>query len=133
MRRSRSSGGGESEVDITPMLDVVFIMLIFFIVTASFVKEAGVNVNRPKAETASTRASASILIAITSNDEVWIDKKAVDIRAVRAIIERLRQENPKGTVVIQADRDSKNGLLVKVVDAAKMAGAPEVAISAVQE
>ncbi|MEO1172580.1 MAG: biopolymer transporter ExbD [Myxococcota bacterium] len=133
MKRQRPSAGGESEVDITPMLDVVFIMLIFFIVTASFVKEAGVNVNRPKAETAETRASASILIAITSNDEVWIDKKAVDIRAVRAIIERLRQENPKGTVVIQADRDSKNGLLVKVVDAAKMAGAPEVAISAIQE
>ncbi|MEL6340752.1 MAG: biopolymer transporter ExbD [Myxococcota bacterium] len=132
MRRYRSTESGESEVDITPMLDVVFIMLIFFIVTASFVKEAGVDVKRPSAATAETKAAASILIAITENDEIWIDKRSVDVRAVRANIERLRAENPKGSVVIQADQSSKNGLLVKVIDAAKLAGVADVSIAAVQ-
>ncbi len=133
MRRVRTGGGDETEVDITPMLDVVFIMLIFFIVTASFVKEAGVQVKRPAAKTAMSKESASILIAITETDEVWIDKRSVDISTVRANIERLRAENPRGTVVIQADRNSRNGLLVKVIDAAKQAGVPDVAISAVRE
>ena len=102
--------------DLTPMIDIVFIMLIFFIVTASFVKEAGIDVNRPGAVTAERKEKASILIAIAENGEIWIDKRAVDVRAVRANIERLRAENPQGGVVIQADKNSKNGLLVKVMD-----------------
>ncbi|MEL6544361.1 MAG: biopolymer transporter ExbD [Myxococcota bacterium] len=133
MKRYRSSESGESEVDITPMLDVVFIMLIFFIVTASFVKEAGVQVKRPSAISAEKKESASILIAITENDEIWIDKRSVDVRTVRANIERMRSENPKGTVVVQADKNSRNGLLVKVIDAAKQAGVADVAISALKE
>ena len=112
------------------MLDVVFIMLIFFIVTASFVKESGIEVNRQYASQAEEKKSANIFIAIAENGQVWIDKRMVDVRAVRANIERLHAENPQGSVVIQADRDSKNGVLVQVLDAAKAAGVEKVALAA---
>ena len=130
MRNRRSRGEDENAIDITPMIDIVFIMLIFFVVTASFVKEAGVDVNRPDAVTAERKERASILIAIDETDQVWVDKRPVDIRAVRANIERLRAENPEGGVVIQADKASKNGVLVKVMDAAKLAGVEDVSLAA---
>ena len=120
----------ESEINITPMLDVVFIMLIFFIVTASFVKEAGIDVNKPDAATAVAKEKANILIAIDANGEIWIDRRIVDPRAVRANIERLHAENPQGTVVIQADDDARTGVLVQVMDAARLAGVYDVAIAA---
>ena len=130
MRRSKRKQEEENDVNLTPMLDIVFIMLIFFIVTASFVKEAGIDVSRPGAVTAERKATASILVAISEQGDVWVDNRQVDIRAVRANIERLRAENPEGAVVIQADKNSRNGLLVKVMDAARMAGAENVSISA---
>ena len=131
MRRRRSSRlGDESEVDLTPMLDVVFIMLIFFIVTASFVKESGIDISRPSAATAVRKERGNILIAITAKNAIWIDRREVDPRALRANIERLRAENPQGAVIIQADRDSKNGLLVQVMDAARLAGVTNVSIAA---
>ena len=120
----------ETEINLTPMLDVVFIMLIFFIVTASFVKEAGIDVNKPGAATAERKERGNILVAITANGQVWVDKRPVDIRAVRANIERLHAENPQGSVVIQADKNSKNGLLVQVMDAARLAGVTNVSIAA---
>ena len=123
----------EQEINVTPMLDVVFIMLIFFIVTASFVKESGIDVNRPNAATAERKQRASILIAISKNNEVWIEKRRVDVRAVRANVERLLAENPQGSVVIQADEKSENGLFVKVMDQARLAGATSVAIAARNE
>jgi biopolymer transport protein ExbD len=112
------------------MLDVVFIMLIFFIVTASFVKEAGIDVNRPDAATAERKERGNILVAISENGQIWINKRQVDPRAVRANIERMHAENPQGTVVIQADKNSKNGLLVQVMDAARLAGVEGVSIAA---
>ncbi len=112
------------------MIDIVFIMLIFFIVTASFVKESGIDVNRPDAVTAERKERASILVAIDENNQVWVDKRPVDVRAVRANIERLRAENPEGGVVIQADTESNNGTLVKVMDAARQAGVYNVALAA---
>jgi len=130
MRRRHVQTEEESEVNLTPMLDVVFIMLIFFIVTASFVKESGIEVNRQYASQAEEKKSANIFIAIAENGQVWIDKRMVDVRAVRANIERLHAENPQGSVVIQADRDSKNGVLVQVLDAAKAAGVEKVALAA---
>ena len=129
-RRRQSQGEEESEVNLTPMLDVVFIMLIFFIVTASFVKESGIDVTRPSAATAEMKQRGNILVAITANDQIWVDKRQVDPRAVRANIERLHAENPQGAVVIQADKDSKNGLLVIVMDAARLAGVDNVSIAA---
>ncbi len=130
MRRKRNRAEDESEVNLTPMLDVVFIMLIFFIVTASFVKEAGIDVTRPPAATAERKERGNILIAITENDQIWMDRRQVDPRALRANIERLHAENPQGSVVIQADEESKNGLLVRVMDAARLAGVESVALAA---
>jgi biopolymer transport protein ExbD len=129
MRGRISRKEDESEINLTPMLDVVFIMLIFFIVTASFVKEAGIDVNRPGAVTAESKGHASIFIAISKDGQIWIDRRQVDVRAVGANIERLLAENPQGSVVIQADKDSKNGLLVQVMDAARMAGVKDVSIA----
>jgi len=130
MRRKHSQAEEESEVNLTPMLDVVFIMLIFFIVTASFVKESGIEINRQYASQAKEKKSANIFIAIAENGQVWIDKRMVDVRAVRANIERLHAENPQGSVIIQADRASKNGILVQVLDAAKAAGVDNVSLAA---
>ena len=119
----------ESSVDITPMLDVVFIMLIFFIVTATFVKESGIDVDKPSAATAIVQEKASILVAIDADNQVWINRRQVDLRSVRSIIERLHAENPKGTVVIQADKESINDTLIQVMDAARRAGVYDIALA----
>ena len=131
MRKKRLLAAEEedNEINLTPMLDVVFIMLIFFIVTASFIKEAGIQVERPDAPTADKQEDAAILIAISANDEIWIDRKETDPRAVRGMIERLHAENPKGSIVIQADEESTNEMLVIVMEAAKQAGVANVAIA----
>ena len=120
----------ESSVDITPMLDVVFIMLIFFIVTATFIKESGIDVDKPAAATAVVQEKASILIAIDADNNVWINRRQVDLRSIRSIVERLHAENPKGTLVIQADRESKNDTLVQVMDASRRAGVYDIALAA---
>ena len=131
MRRSRArSEADESGIDLTPMLDVVFILLIFFLVTSTFVKETGIDVRRASAATAEAKERASILVAISAENEVWVDHRRVDLRAVRAHIERLLAENPRGSVVIQADARSENGVLVQVLDQARLAGADDVAIAA---
>jgi biopolymer transport protein ExbD len=120
----------ENEINLTPMLDVVFIMLIFFIVTASFIKEAGLDVNRPDAPvTQTTPENANILVVIDANDEIWIDRRLIDPRAVRANIERLHAENPEGSVVIQANRRSTNKMLVTVMDAARQAGVYNISLA----
>jgi biopolymer transport protein ExbD len=135
MRKKNQLGGEEEEaaIDLTPMLDVVFIMLIFFIVTASFIKEAGIDVNRPYAPTSDEQADAAILVAISANDEIWIDRSLTDPPNVRNIIEKLHQENPKGSLVIQADENSTNEMLVIVMEAAKVAGVTNVAIAALKD
>jgi biopolymer transport protein ExbD len=120
----------ENEINLTPMLDVVFIMLIFFIVTASFIKEAGIDVNRPDAPmTESKPEDANILVMINANDEIWIDRRLIDPRAVRANIERLHAENPDGSVVIQANNKSSNKILVEVMDSARLAGVYSISIA----
>jgi len=130
MRHKRHTHADEASVDLTPMLDVTFILLIFFIVTASFVKESGLEVNRQYAASAESQDTGNVFVAISPEGDVWIDKRRVDVRAVRANIERLHAENPQGGVVIQADKDSKNGVLVQVLDAAKQAGVENVSIAA---
>jgi biopolymer transport protein ExbD len=120
-------------IDITPMLDVVFIMLIFFIVTATFIKEAGIEVNRPDAATAVKQEKANILVAIGPNNDIWIDRRQVDVRSVRPNIERLHAENPQGSVVIQADKESKTDTLIQVMDAARSAGVYNVSIAAQEQ
>jgi biopolymer transport protein ExbD len=132
MRRGFSSLAVENDedgIDITPMLDVVFIMLIFFIVTASFVKESGIEVNRPDASTSTAKPRASILVAINDLGEIWINKRQIDVGQVRANIERLHAENPQGTVVVQADEEAKTKTLVAVMDAAREAGVNNVSLA----
>ena len=123
----------ESSVDITPMLDVVFIMLIFFVVTATFIKESGLDVDKPEAATAVVQEKASILVAIDAQDRGWLHRRETDIRALRSILERLHADNPKGTLVIQADRDSRNNTLVQVMDASRRAGVYDIALAATPE
>jgi len=122
----------ETEINLTPMLDVVFIMLIFFIVTTSFVKEAGIQVNRPSAATSEQKAAANIIVAIRKNNEIWIDKRIVDIRAVRANIEKLKSINSQNSIVIQSDKESKTDTLIKVMDQIRLAGINEISISALK-
>jgi len=120
----------ENEINLTPMLDVVFIMLIFFIVTASFIKEAGIDVNRPDAPvTESKPENANILVVINANDEIWIDRRLIDPRALRANIERMHAENPQGSVVIRADKASTNKMLVTVMDSSRNAGVYSISIA----
>ncbi len=120
----------ENEINLTPMLDVVFIMLIFFIVTASFVKESGIDVNKPPdQELQEKNDDKNILIAISANDEIYIQRRVIDKRAIRANIERLHAENPDGSVVIQAHVNSSNNTLVEVMDASRRAGVYNVSIA----
>jgi len=135
MRIRRYSQQAEEEpgIDLTPMLDVVFIMLIFFIVTSSFIKESGIEVNRPQADTASPQDKGNILIAVSADGQVWLDKQIVDVRSVRAHVERMRQEQPEGVVVVQADQDARTGLVVKVMDQARLAGVEDVVLAASTE
>ncbi len=129
-RRLRQSRGEDSEINITPMLDVVFIMLIFFIVTSSFVRESGVEVTRPTAETAEQQERGNIIIGITEAGQVWIDNREVDMRAVRVNVERLLAQNPESGVVVMADEGARTGLLVDVMDQARQAGAENLSVAA---
>ena len=132
MRRRRSSRvDDEAEVDLTPMLDVVFIMLIFFIVTASFVKEVGLDLNRPEGGASKTvTENENILIEISNDGIITVDRRVVDIRAVRPNIERLHAERPQGMVVIAPKEGSFNGVLVEVMDQARLAGVTNISIAA---
>lgn len=121
---------GPTALNITPLIDMVFILLIFFAVNASFVKEAGVEIERPSARTAETKQQANIMIAVTENDEVWVDRQRVDPRSVRGHVERLHAENPEGSVVILADDQSRTGLVIEVLDQARLAGVENVAVAA---
>ena len=132
MRRNGRNATAEdnaSEIDLTPMLDVVFIMLIFFIVTASFIKEAGIEINRPEASTANQKKNVNILVAVSATNEIWIDKRRIDKRAVRSVIERMHAENPKGAVVVQADNESNTETVTSVIDSARAAGVYDVSLA----
>ncbi|MGY8866812.1 MAG: ExbD/TolR family protein [Methylophagaceae bacterium] len=129
-RHSRRESGSVAEINMTPLIDMVFILLIFFIVTTSFVNETGVDVNRPSAETAVNKELANIMVAITSSGQINIGGRVVDRRALRANIERLHAENPEGSVIIIADKDVKTGLLIEVMDQARLAGIANVSIAA---
>lgn len=114
------------EIDLTPMLDVVFIMLIFFIVTATFIKEPGAEVIRPGANTQEQIKNQKILIAINANNEIWMDKTKVDERSLRSRIERMHVEHPNGAVVIQADEESSVKMYATVYDAARAVGVKDI-------
>lgn len=119
-----------TNVNLTPLIDMVFILLIFFLVTASFTKEAGIEVNRPTAQSAVRQERGHLIIAIDKEGEIWIDNQQVDIRNIRAHIEKLHAQNPEGTVIILADKDTRTGATVDVLDQVRLAGVSNVAIAA---
>ncbi len=129
-KRKARPGQDEAQIDMTPMLDIVFIMLIFFIVTASFVKESGITVEKPTAETASKRPKANIFIGIDNRGDIYMLKNKVDKDAVKAILEDMLLENPESTVVVQADSRAEAESLLKVLDAAKAAKVKNISVAA---
>ncbi len=133
MARRSKQKQTDAEIDMTPMLDVVFIMLIFFIVTTSFVREAGVTVQSPLAGSAVRKANASLFIGVTKTGDIWIAKKKIKVEAVRAEVAKLRHDNPEGSIVIQADEESKSGIVLQVLDQVKAAGVADVSIAARKE
>ncbi len=120
------------DLNMAPLIDMVFLLLIFFLVTTSFVKESGVDVNRPTAVTAVSREKSTIIVGITPDNKVFMDKREIDVRAVRANVERSLAENPEGNVVIVADEASRTGVVISVLDGCKLAGAENVSIAARQ-
>ena len=131
--RLRDADQDDAAVDMTPMLDIVFIMLIFFIVTATFVKQAGLEVTRPDAQTAVDQKRVGVLVAIGPENRVFMDNKEVDVREVRATAEKLLAENPQGSIVIQADQKSEAGIVLLVMEQLRTAGAPAVALATEKE
>jgi biopolymer transport protein ExbD len=127
---ARRSQRATAELNIAPLIDMVFILLIFFLVTTSFVKETGIDVNRPTASTAISKSKATILIGVDAADRIYIDHREVDVRAVRANVERALAENPEGAVVVVADKDSSTGTAIQVMDGCRMAGAVNVSLAA---
>lgn len=124
---------GETGIDLAPMLDFVMNLLIFFIITTSFVREAGIIVDRPLASSAEHKESGNILIAVTANGDIWMDRRQVDLREIRAAIERLHAERPDDTVVVVADKQARVGLVGAVMDEVQLGGIKEVAIGAMNE
>lgn len=129
-RAQQQNQNSGATLNITPLIDMVFILLIFFAVNSSFVKEAGVEIERPSAKSAVAQDQANIMIAVTREGQIWIDKQRVDPRSVRGHVERLHAENPEGSVVIMADEASKTGLVIEVLDQARLAGVANVAVAA---
>ncbi len=129
-KKKLNSAQDEAQIDMTPMLDIVFIMLIFFIVTASFVKESGITVDKPIAETSEKRPKANIFIGIDQNGDIYMLKNKVDKEAVKAGLEVMLLENPESTVVVQADSRADAGVLLKVLDSARAAGVKNVSVAA---
>ena len=129
-RRHTSHEGEETGIDLAPMLDFTTNLLIFFIITTSFIKEAGTVVTKPTAETAFGRESGNLMIAIRDNGDIWIDRKRVEMRDVRPIMERLHIERPDDTVVIIADKASTSGVVAEVMDEVRLAGIQIMSIAA---
>ena len=124
-RDSSNEDTGEGQIDMSPMIDCVFILLIFFIVTTTFVEETGVEVDKPQAASASRLEKTSILIALTSNGEVMFDNTNIGMGGVQPMIKQKLQKE-KLPVIIQADAAAPSGLLVKLIDEAKLGGAEKV-------
>ncbi len=129
---SRQVTAAES-INLTPLIDMVFILLIFFLVTASFTKESGIDVDRPTAQTANREEHGSMIIGISKDGDIWIDNQKIDLRAVRAHVEHLHAQNPEGTVIILADQNARTGTTVEVLDQVRLAGVSNVSIAASNE
>ncbi|KPK61064.1 MAG: biopolymer transporter ExbD [Gammaproteobacteria bacterium SG8_31] len=132
MARRHAVQQEETEINITPMLDIVFIMLIFFIVTTSFIKETGIDPSRPEAETAYKQERGNILIAINSVGDIWMNKRKVELGQVRQLVEQAKNESPESSVVIIADQKSATGVLIDLMDQIRLGGVSNIAVAAEQ-
>lgn len=132
MRLHTRDEGGNAAINLTPLIDMVFILLIFFAVNSTFIRLPGVEVDQPSAKSTAVQKSTTILVAVTDTGDIWIDKKKIDVRRVRGAIERLLLESPDASVVVLSDEDSRTGLVVQVIDQARLAGASKVAIAAAE-
>ncbi len=132
MRLHTREEGGAAAINLTPLIDMVFILLIFFAVNSTFVKFPGVDVEQPVAKTATVQQASTILIAITASGEVWVDKKKVDVRRLRGVVEQMLVESPDASVVVLSDEDARTGVAVEVIDQARLAGAGKVALAAAE-
>jgi biopolymer transport protein ExbD len=130
IRYARGARSRKSDINMTPLIDMVFILLIFFIVTTSFVRESGVEVQRPTAQSAQTKENANVLLGLTSDGQIFVEGRALDIRSVRAYMERFLAETPDGSVVIVADKESMTGNAVQVLDQCRLAGVKNISIAA---
>ena len=134
MRHTHTKQESAAEsINLTPLIDMVFILLIFFLVTASFTKESGIDVDRPTAQTAVREEQGSMIIGVSKDGEIWIDNQKIDMRAVRAHVEHLHAQNPEGTVIILADQSARTGTTVEVLDQVRLAGVSNVSIAASNE
>jgi biopolymer transport protein ExbD len=131
-RRLAHDDGGETGIDLAPMLDFVLNLLIFFIITAVFAKEIGLTVSRPNTTNAERKEAGNIVIAIDSAGDIWIEKRRVDVRQVRASIERLHAQKPDDSVVVAAEKGAHTGILVQVIDQVRQGGVQSVSIAATE-
>ena len=134
MRQTHSNQESEvGKIDLTPLIDTVFILLIFFLVTSSFTKESGIDVDRPSAQSPAREEQGSMIIAVSKEGEVWIDNNKIELNAVRSHVERAHAQNPEGTIIILADQNSRTGITVEVLDQVRLAGVTNVSIAASNE
>jgi len=133
VRRTIRGGGDKVDVNMSPLIDMVFLLLIFFVVTTSFVKESGIEVQRSTAATAEVQERGSIMVGVSSEGEVWMEGKRVDVRSVRGLVERALAEDPEAGVLVVADQGSLTGDVVKVMDQCRLAGAVNVSLAARRE
>jgi biopolymer transport protein ExbD len=126
-RRQKRRG---TELNMSPLIDMIFILLIFFVVTTSFVKESGVDVQRPVAQTAESKESTNVVVAITAENIVMAEGKPMDVRSVQSYMERFLMQNPNGSVVLAADRNSRSGIVIQVLDACRLAGVKNLSVAA---
>lgn len=127
---SRRAKKSSVELNIAPLIDMVFILLIFFLVNTSFVKEAGIEVSKPSAATAEMQNKVAVMIAIDKENRIFMENREIDVRAVRANIERALVENPEGGVVVITDKASNAGVVISVMDGCRMAGAENISLAA---
>lgn len=132
MRLHTRDEGGAAAINLTPLIDMVFILLIFFAVNSTFVKFPGVDVEQPVAKSTTVQQASTVLIAVTATGEIWVDKKKVDVRRLRGVVEQMLVESPDASVVVLSDQDSRTGVVVEVIDQARLAGAGKVALAAAE-
>ncbi|MFT5314822.1 MAG: biopolymer transport protein ExbD [Candidatus Krumholzibacteriia bacterium] len=130
VRNSLRGGTGNVDINMGPLVDMVFLLLIFFVVTTSFVKETGIDVQRSTASTAEVKERGNILLGVNTDGEIYLEGKRIDVRSVRAHIERALAEDPEAGVVIVADKNSNTGVVVQAMDQCRLAGAQNVSLAA---